>query len=66
MLGSSKVQKYTLWVKNQSPKDVQDPPNVNVKNNDGMHGGGGVNGRRERKWFPFSYLPGVPGLNWFS
>ena len=25
--------------------------------------GGRVNGRRVRKWFPLSFLSGVPGLN---
>ena len=36
-LRSSKMPKYALWVKSQSPKDMQDPPNVNVKNDEGMY-----------------------------
>ena len=36
-LRSSKIPKYALWVKSQSPKDMQDPPNVDVKNDDGMY-----------------------------
>ena len=36
-LRSSKLPKYALWVKSQSPKDMQDPPNVDVKTDEGMY-----------------------------
>ena len=36
-LRSSKMPKYALWVKSQSPKDMQDPPNVDVKTDEGMY-----------------------------
>ena len=36
-LRSSKMPKYALWVKSQSPKSMQDPPNVNVKIDEGMY-----------------------------
>ena len=36
-LRSSKMPKYALWVKSQSPKSMQDPPNVNVKTDEGMY-----------------------------